>query len=34
MSVLDGVASLLDKSLLMQIEHRNDEPRLMLLETI
>ena len=33
-SVLDEVASLLDKSLLMQIEHRNDEPRLMLLETI
>jgi predicted ATPase/serine/threonine protein kinase/DNA-binding CsgD family transcriptional regulator len=33
-SVLDEVASLLDKSLLMQIEHSNDEPRLMLLETI
>jgi predicted ATPase len=33
-SLLDGVASLLDKSLLLQIEHRSDEPRLMLLETI
>ncbi len=33
-TLLDGVASLLDKSLLMQIEHRNKEPRLMLLETI
>ena len=33
-SILDGVASLLDKSLLLQIEHRSDEPRLALLETI
>ena len=33
-SFLDAVASLLDKSLLLQIEHKSDEPRLMLLETI
>jgi len=33
-SFLDGVASLLDKSLLLQIEHQSDEPRLLLLETI
>jgi predicted ATPase/DNA-binding CsgD family transcriptional regulator len=33
-SVLDGVASLLDKSLLQQIEQRHGEPRLMMLETL
>jgi predicted ATPase/DNA-binding CsgD family transcriptional regulator len=33
-TILDGVASLLDKSLLLQIEHRSEEPRLTLLETI
>jgi predicted ATPase/class 3 adenylate cyclase/DNA-binding CsgD family transcriptional regulator len=32
--VLDGVASLIDKSLLQQIEHEGDEPRYMMLETI
>ncbi len=32
--VLDGVTSLLDKSLLQQIEHEGEEPRLMMLETI
>jgi serine/threonine protein kinase len=31
-SVLDGVSSLIDKSLLQQIEQENDEPRLRLLE--
>jgi predicted ATPase/DNA-binding CsgD family transcriptional regulator len=35
MSVLDGVASLLDKNLLQQVSTRSDEePRLMMLETI
>ena len=33
-SILDGIASLLDKSLLMQTEHRSAEPRLTQLETI
>ncbi len=33
-SVLDGVASLLDKSLLQQMEQLHGEPRLMMLETI
>ncbi len=32
--VLDGVASLLDKSLLQQIEQEDEEPGLMLLETL
>jgi predicted ATPase/DNA-binding CsgD family transcriptional regulator len=32
--VLDGVTSLLDKSLLQQIEQEDEEPRLMLLETL
>jgi len=32
--VLDGVASLIDKSLLQQIEQEGEEPRLMMLETI
>jgi predicted ATPase/DNA-binding CsgD family transcriptional regulator len=32
--VLDGVTSLLDKSLLQQIEQEDEEPRLLLLETI
>jgi len=32
--VLDGVASLIDKSLLLQIEQEGDEPRLVMLETI
>jgi predicted ATPase/DNA-binding CsgD family transcriptional regulator len=32
--VLDGVTSLIDKSLLQQIEQEGDEPRLMMLETI
>ena len=33
-SVLDGVASLIDKSLLHQTEQEGDEPRLLMLETI
>ncbi len=33
-SVLDGVASLIDKSLLQQPEQERDEPRLVMLETI
>jgi predicted ATPase/class 3 adenylate cyclase len=33
-SVLDAIASLLDKSLLLQIEQDGDEPRLNMLETI
>jgi len=33
-SVLDGVASLIDKSLLQQTEQEGDEPRLVMLETI
>jgi len=33
-SVLDGVASLLDKSLLQHLEQRQDSPRLMMLETL
>ena len=33
-SVLDGVASLIDKSLLYQTEYEGEEPRLMMLETI
>ena len=32
--VLDGVASLLDKSLLQQAEHKGEEPRLTMLETV
>ena len=32
--LLDVMTSLLDKSLILQIEHSNDEPRLFLLETI
>jgi predicted ATPase/DNA-binding CsgD family transcriptional regulator len=32
--VLEGVSSLLDKSLLQQTEHEEEEPRLILLETI
>ncbi len=32
--VLDGVASLIDKSLLQQIEQEGEEPRLLLLETV
>src|SRR5207302_11310673 len=32
--ILDGVASLLDKSLLQQTEQEGEEPRLLLLETI
>src|SRR5205085_3142178 len=32
--VLDGIASLLDKSLLLQIEQDSEEPRLLMLETI
>jgi predicted ATPase len=32
--VLDGVASLLDKSLLQQIEQEGEEPRFVMLETI
>ena len=32
--VLDGVASLLDKSLLQQTEVGGDEPRLLMLETL
>jgi predicted ATPase len=32
--ILDGVASLLDKSLLKQIEQGEEEPRIMMLETI
>jgi predicted ATPase/DNA-binding CsgD family transcriptional regulator len=32
--ILDGVASLLDKSLLQQTEQEGEEPRLMMLETI
>ncbi len=32
--VLDGVASLIDKSLLQQTEQEGDEPRLLMLETI
>jgi predicted ATPase/class 3 adenylate cyclase len=32
--VLEGVASLLDKSLLHQIEHEGEEPRLTMLETV
>ena len=31
---LDGVASLIDKSLLLQIEQEGEEPRLVMLETI
>src|SRR6266702_3934647 len=34
LSVLDGVASLLDKSLLRQTEHEAEEPRFVMLETI
>jgi predicted ATPase len=34
MSVLDGVASLLEKSLLLQIEQEGEEPRLIMLETV
>src|SRR6266487_3758364 len=33
-SVLDGVASLLDKSLLLQVEWESEEPRLLMLETV
>jgi predicted ATPase/DNA-binding CsgD family transcriptional regulator/tetratricopeptide (TPR) repeat protein len=33
-SVLDGVASLLDKSLLVQIEQQSEEPQLIMLETV
>src|SRR5205085_2040232 len=33
-AVLDGVASLIDKSLLQQIEQEGEEPRLVMLETI
>src|SRR5216683_2022068 len=33
-SVLDGVASLLDKSLLLSIEPQGEEPQLMMLETV
>jgi predicted ATPase len=33
-SVLEGVVSLFDKSLLQQMEQRHGEPRLMMLETI
>ncbi len=33
-NVLDGVASLIDKSLLQQTEQEGEEPRLMMLETI
>jgi predicted ATPase/DNA-binding CsgD family transcriptional regulator len=33
-NVLDGVASLIDKSLLRQIEQEGEEPRLLMLETI
>ena len=33
-SVLDGVTSLIDKSLLRQTEQTEEEPRLMMLETI
>jgi predicted ATPase/DNA-binding CsgD family transcriptional regulator len=33
-SVLDGVASLIDKSLLLSIEQEGDEPRLLMLQTI
>jgi predicted ATPase/DNA-binding CsgD family transcriptional regulator len=33
-SVLDGVASLLDKSLLVQIEQQSEEPRLQMLMTV
>ena len=32
--VLDGITSLIDKSLLQQIEQKGEEPRLMMLETI
>lgn len=32
--ILDGVASLIDKSLLLQIEREEEEPRLVMLETI
>jgi predicted ATPase/DNA-binding CsgD family transcriptional regulator len=34
MSVLDGLASLLDNSLLSQVEHAGEEPRFVMLETI
>ncbi len=34
MSVLDGLASLLDNSFLSQVEHAGEEPRLVMLETI
>ncbi len=34
LSVLDGLASLLDKSLLYQVEQEADEPRFVMLETI
>ena len=34
LSVLDGIASLLDKSLLLQVALDNEEPRLIMLETI
>jgi predicted ATPase/class 3 adenylate cyclase len=33
-SVLEGVASLIDRSLLQQTEHEGQEPRLMMLETV
>lgn len=33
-SLLDGVASLLDKSLLLQVNQEGDEPRLIMLETV
>ena len=33
-SVLDGVASLLDKSLLLQVKQEGNEPRLIMLETV
>jgi predicted ATPase/DNA-binding CsgD family transcriptional regulator/Tfp pilus assembly protein PilF len=33
-SVLDGVTSLLDKSLLLQVEQESEEPRLIMLETV
>jgi len=34
MNVLDGLASLLDNSLLSQVEHAGEEPRFVMLETI
>lgn len=33
-SILDGVASLLDKSLLLQVAQEEEEPRLLMLETV